>query len=413
MNIFENILSSLQSIAGSKMRSVLTMFGIVVGIGSVMMITSIGEGYRVSINMEFETMGLDIVTINTTTRDGLHRIETHDLLTLDDVETLRQYRDLRDVSASISFTFWEALERVDGEMNSARLVGTDDAYFRMNNSTFVYGRPLIAQDLYAHAQVAVINEDDALLIFGRTDVIGETIDINDWAGGLTLRIVGVTESTPMSAMEALFSPARSFQVPISLVQARYNAGVNTVNNISIQVADMDRLTEISENAIRIIEFDRGTEGRYNAQSMMDIFQEFDTVIGIFTMFMGVVAGISLLVGGIGVMNIMLVSVTERTREIGIRKSLGATNWNIQFQFLVEAIILTAIGGAIGVLFGYLGGWLFALIATLVTGMPLAPYISITTVGLVVFISAIIGIVFGVYPAAKAARLDPIEALRFE
>jgi len=389
------------------------MFGIIVGIGSVMMITSIGEGYRVSMTLEFDDMGLDIVTITTTTRDGLHRIETHDLLTLDDVAALRQYEDLLDVTANMTFSFWNALERVDGEINSVRLTGTDDAYFRMNNTTFIYGRPLIEQDLIAQSEVAVMNEDDALLVFGRIDVVGETVSIDDWAGGLTLTIVGITESTTMSAMEAIFSPARGFQVPITLVQARYNGGASTVSNISVQIVDMDRLTEISENVIRIIEFDRGTEGRYNAQSMMEIFEEFDMVIGLFTVFMSVVAGISLLVGGIGVMNIMLVSVTERTREIGIRKSLGATNWNIQFQFLVEAVILTAIGGAIGMLFGYAGGLIFAFLASMMTGMPMEPYISVGTVIIVVFVSAIIGIVFGVYPAAKAAKLDPIEALRFE
>ena len=413
MNIFESIMSSLQSIASSKMRSALTMFGIIVGIGSVMMITSIGEGYRNTITNEFEAMGLDIVDINTTTRDGLHRIETHDLLTLNDIETLRQYIDLREVTGHISFTFLDALERADGDMNAAMLIGVDDAYYRMRAYTFVYGRPLIAQDVMANSYVAVIDEDSALLIFGRTDVVGETIDIDDWAGGITLRIVGVTESTPITAMQALFSPFRTFHVPITVVQARYNGGASTVDGIVIQVADMDRLEQITENAIRIIEFDRGTEGRYRAQSMMSVFEDIDGVIGIFTMFIGVVAAISLLVGGIGVMNIMLVSVTERTREIGIRKSLGATNWNIQFQFLVEAIILTAIGGAIGVLFGYVGGSLFAFIAAMVTGMAFSPYISFATVGVVVLISAVIGIVFGVYPAAKAARLDPIEALRFE
>jgi len=389
------------------------MFGIIVGIGSVMMITSIGEGYRQSMTQEFDAMGLDIVTVTTTTRDGLHRIETHDLLTLDDVEMLRLYEDLLEVTASMTVSFWDSLERVDGEMNGARLTGTDDAYFRMNNSVFIYGRPLIEQDLIAQAEVAVMNVDDARLVFGRTDVVGETILIDDWGGGLELTIVGVTESTLMSEMEAAFSPVRGFQVPITLVQARYNGGINIVGNISVQIADMDRLTEISENIIRIIEFDRGTEGRYNTQSMMEIFEEFDMVIGIFTAFMSVVAGISLLVGGIGVMNIMLVSVTERTREIGIRKSLGATNWNIQFQFLIEAVILTAIGGAIGILFGYGGGSIFAVIAEMMTGMPMTPYISVGTVAVVVVVSAIIGIVFGVYPAAKASKLDPIEALRFE
>ena len=413
MNVFECILASLQSIMSSKMRSVLTMFGIIVGIGSVMMIVSVGEGYRASINREFEAMGLDVVTISTTTQDGLHRIETHDLLTLDDVALLRQFADLRDVTASMNVFFGNALERIDGEMNHARLTGTDDAYFRMNNSTFIAGRPLVQQDIFAAAAVAVVNEDDALLIFGRADIVGETIDIADWGGGLTLTIVGVTESTAMTAMQAAFSSVRGFHVPISLVQTRYNGGVNTVNSISIQVADIDRIPQISENAIRLIEFTRDTQGRYSASSMMNILAEIDDVIGMFTMFMSVVAAISLLVGGIGVMNIMLVSVTERTREIGIRKSLGATNWNIQFQFLIEAIILTAIGGALGIAFGYGGGMLFSLGAALMTGMPLDPYISAATIAGVVLISALIGIVFGVYPAAKAAKLDPIEALRFE
>ena len=143
---------------------------------------------------------------------------------------------------------------------------------------------MVEQDVIAHAHVAIINEDDALLIFGRTDVVGEAIAIDDWAGGITLEIIGVTESTMMSSMEALFSPVRGFLVPITLVQSRYNGGVNTVNNIVVQVADMDRLEEIAQNVIRIIEFDRGTEDRYSAQTMMSIFEEFDAVIGIFTVF---------------------------------------------------------------------------------------------------------------------------------
>ena len=413
MNIFESIRSSLQSITSSKMRSVLTMFGIVVGISSVMMITSVGEGYRSLINMEFDAIGLDRVNISTTTRGGLHRIETHDLLTLDDVDMLRQYVDLLEVTSFVSFTFGNAIDVLNNDTVHARVIGTDDAFFRIDNPTFIHGRPITEQDVIAHAPVTVIGEDFAVLKFGRTDVVGETIAINDWGEGLELTVIGVTESTPMAAMAAAFFMPQELHAPISLIQARYNGGARTVNSITAQVADIERLTQIAENMIRIIEFDRGTEGRYRAQSMMDILEDVDSVIGIFTMFMSIVAGISLLVGGIGVMNIMLVSVTERTREIGIRKSLGATNWNIQFQFLVEAVILTAIGGAIGILFGYLGGAAVAFVVTLATGMPLSPYISAATVGGVVLISALIGIVFGVYPAAKAARLDPIEALRFE
>jgi len=413
MNLTEGIKSALSGIVSNKMRAILTMFGIVVGIASVIMITSIGEGYKVSMNREFETMGLDKVSINTDSGNG-QRIEWEDLLTYDDVAALKKYDDIIEATASMGYGFGDAVELLDGEMATAFITGVDEAYYRMEKTIkFAHGRNITEQDVEVASTVTVISEDLALQKFGRTDCIGDIIEVNTWGVPLELTVIGVTKSDSASAMAAMFTWYQELYVPISLLQSVYNGGSNSVDGITIKVADTKRISEITENAIRIIEMNHGNEGKYSANSVADMMGEVDSVIGIFTMFMGIVAGISLLVGGIGVMNIMLVSVTERTREIGIRKSIGATDFNIQFQFLIEAVILTAIGGVVGMIFGYGGGKLFALVAVMVTGMSMEPFISWEIVGLVVAISAGIGIIFGVYPAAKAAKLDPIEALRFE
>ena len=413
MNLTEGIKSALSGIISNKMRSILTMFGIVVGIASVIMITSIGEGYKVSMNKEFESIGLDKVSISTDSGNGL-RIEWEDMLTNDDVVALKKYSDVIEATASVSYGFGDAIELLDGEMATVFLNGIDEAYYRMqSNIIFKHGRQITEQDIEAAATVAVISEDLALQKFGRTDCIGETVELNTWGDPMELTVIGVTQSDSGSAMAAMFTWYQELYVPISLLQAVYNNESNSVDGITIKVSDTSRIPQITENAIRIIEMNHGNEDKYRANSISDQMSEVDSVIGIFTMFMGIVAGISLLVGGIGVMNIMLVSVTERTREIGIRKSLGATDFNIQFQFLIEAIILTAIGGVVGMIFGYGGGQLFSIAAVMMTGMAMEPYISWEIVGIVVAISAGIGILFGVYPAAKAARLDPIEALRFE
>ena len=413
MNLSEGIKSALSGIVSNKMRSVLTMFGIVVGIASVIMITSIGEGYKVSMNREFEAIGLDKAAIYTDSASGL-RIEWEDMLTYDDVEALKKYDDIIEATASTGYGFGDAIELLNGEPVTAYVIGVDEAYYRLySNIKFAHGRNITDQDVESAAEVTVISEDLAIQKFGRIDCVGEVIELNTWGDPLNLTVIGVTASDADSAMAAMFTWYQELYVPISLLQQTFNNGSGSVDNIEIKVRDTSRISQITENAIRIIEMNHGNEDKYGAYSVSDQMGEVDTVIGIFTMFMGIVASISLLVGGIGVMNIMLVSVTERTREIGIRKSLGATDFNIQFQFLIEAVILTAIGGVVGMAVGYGGGKLFAFVAVMATGMAMEPYISWNIVGLVVAISAGIGIIFGVYPAAKAAKLDPIEALRFE
>jgi putative ABC transport system permease protein len=291
----------------------------------------------------------------------------------------------------------------------------DGSFFTVNaeNNKIKYGRTINDADMENEAAVAVVSENFAMAVFGTTNCIGEVIPLTDWMSAFEIKVVGVLESDESSNVDALFAWYQEMYVPLSLVQNMFFNGSTNVGNITVKVTDADRIDQIGENIVRLIELNHDNEDKYQVSTNQDAMGEMDAVIGIFTMFMGVVASISLLVGGIGVMNIMLVSVTERTREIGIRKSLGATNMNIQFQFLIEALILTSLGGVVGMGLGYLGGMGFGAVASMVTPMGLTPRISVSTVMLVVSISMGIGIVFGVYPAAKAARLDPIEALRFE
>jgi len=195
-------------------------------------------------------------------------------------------------------------------------------------------------------------------------------------------------------------------MPITYLQRIMNTH-DRVDSIFVNASSLDRLEETAEEVYRLLSLKHGNENRYNVNPLMNQLDFINDIIGMVTGFVGLVAFISLAVGGIGVMNIMLVTVTERTREIGIRKALGATDGNIQFQFLVEAMILTATGGTIGIMLGYYGG--FALGSLI----DIAPAVDIFTVIITVVASSLIGIVFGVYPARKAAKLDPIEALRYE
>lgn len=402
MNIFESMSSAAHSVLANRMRSVLTMLGIIIGIAAVIMITSLGQGLQNSMNEVFAEFGAGTLMVNVR-QNAANPATRRDMLTLDSAEFLSSHPDVGVVSVASGSSARVHL-RNPVETTSLSIIGADENLRQAQNVDVRFGRFLANIDIERAAPVVVIDSTLARDIFGRTDVVGETIRTTFWMGTVELTVVGVFRNNdPMAGMFGM--PTTAF-IPITYFQRILNRD-NVVDQLLVIAEDLDRLDETATDITRLLSIFHGNEDRYQVTSIMSQIDILNNILFMVTGFIALVALISLGVGAIGVMNIMLVSVTERTREIGIRKALGATNGNILFQFLVEAVILTASGGIIGVLVGYFAGfWLGGQ-------MDLNPAVSIPIVIGTVLVSSNIGIISGVYPAYKAARLDPIEALRYE
>ena len=404
MNIFESITSAAYSVLANRMRSVLTMLGIIIGIAAVIMITSIGQGFQNSISDMFAGFGAGAMQV--WVRHDLPEPATRsDLLTLSSAEFLETHPDVISVTP-MNWTNARVVLRNPAETARINVLGTTESYQDVENLDIVFGRFITEIDIERGAPVVIIDSRLARDIFGRTNAVGESIRANFWFGSVDLQVIGVYRVDEFAAMMS-FGPTTAI-IPITHFQRIINTD-GVVDQIFVNAQDIERLTETASEINRLLSLKHGNEERYNVTPLMSQLDMITDTLSMITGFVGLVAVISLVVGGIGVMNIMLVTVTERTREIGIRKSLGATDGNIQFQFLVEAMILTASGGIIGIILGYYGG--FAL-SGLLPG-DVQPAVNVGTVAASVIASSLIGIVFGVYPARKAAKLDPIEALRYE
>ena len=413
MNFFEIISSALHSIRASKMRSAFTMFGIVVGIASVMMITSVGDGFRNTMTGFFEDMGVDEIDLWHTS--NVRPIEWHERMTTADARFLADHPNVSAVTANAAFTNFRAVDVLNGDPRAVAFRGIDQYRQLFSGIDLIAGRHINASDVASVAQVIIIDESFANRVFGTSNpyqVLGNTIDMRTHRGVMGFTVIGMLESNDMFEMMDMFDMPMDVFVPLSWVQLMQNLG-DVVGGVSVRVYDTDIIHQTVPQLVHLMEVRKDAPDVFNASSMASALQEMDAVIGVFTVFLTMVASISLLVGGIGVMNIMLVSVTERTREIGIRKSLGATTHSIVFQFLIEAGVLTAIGGMIGIVFGYVGGLGVGQLVYTLLNMVLIPTLHVQTVVVIVTISALIGIGFGVYPARKASKLDPVESLRFE
>lgn len=401
MNIIESIRMALNSIRANKMRAFLTMLGIIIGISSVITIVSLGNGGQSAINDEFQKLGASSVNI----RVDSAKAQDTDYITLQDIKQIKEKVDTVEyASPSVSMqgtaTANEQSKRV---MISS---GSPDMSY-INNTEIVYGRFFNEREYEEGSAVGIIDSTSASQLFGYEDVVGQTIQVGQGSIRKKITIIGVEKgiTSPFGSMK---NQPVMLKVPFTLIDSLQTNPVK-INTITIMSTSKDNSGDAGNAALNILESRHNNRGGeiYSAQNTLNMLDQINSVIGIFTAFISAVAAISLLVGGIGVMNIMLVSVTERTREIGIRKAIGATTTRILLQFLVESVIISLIGGIIGMLLGIAGAQVIGNFAGI------DPVLSAGSVAGAILFSSAVGIFFGIYPARKAANLDPIDALRYE
>jgi putative ABC transport system permease protein len=413
--LLEALTIAVRSLMANRLRSALTMLGIIIGVGAVITLMSVGEGAQAAITSTFEQMGTNVLYVMSTSSEegGMMAVQYGQMtpnLTLDDAEALESIPSVTAV-ASVNENYVEVT--AGGENKTAIIHGATPEYQEVYKYPVASGEFFSNRDVALRNTVVVLGSQVAEDLFGDEDPIVQRVKIK----GKRFDIIGVLEPKGGAIMgismdDIVVTPITTFQTRLFTQQTA--RGEDAVQSIALTVASADAIDDVRGEVEDILRYrhriDADEDDDFTVVSMEQMLGQLQQVLGIFTIVLGAIASISLLVGGIGIMNIMLVSVTERTREIGIRKAVGAKRRDILIQFLLEAAVLSLLGGAIGII----GGWMLAFLISLIDigGTNLHSVVSLNIVILAVTVSVIIGLASGVYPALRAAKLNPIDALRY-
>jgi putative ABC transport system permease protein len=399
VSLLDSIKIALSSIFAHKLRSALTMLGIIIGVGSIITVVAIGQGGEAALKSQFAGAGNNTIQINFIPDDQDPFSMPFDQAATFTEENLLQLKTIPEIAHVITTNSSMESLAVDEKNINTQITGVTEDYFAVNSINVVKGRMLNEADFSQSNNYIMVNEKAARELFKDQNAVGQIFEVK----GQPFQVIGVYK-TPDNIF-GLGMP--EMLMPLSIWPVLY--GNEEIQSVTLQAKDVSKLELAGKKAASLLNNAKSPElkGKYEVFNIEEIKKSISKVTNIMTMIIGGIAGISLLVGGIGVMNIMLVSVTERTREIGIRKALGATRGKILLQFLIEAMMLTLLGGIIGICLGVGGAYIVSAFAKW------PPLVSAQVVVGGVLFSMTLGIIFGLIPANKAAKLDPIEALRYE
>lgn len=404
--LWESILIAFEGLKANKLRAILTMLGIIIGVGAVIAMVSLGLGVQQKVQNSIASLGSNLIVVmpGAASSPGSVRAAAGSNITLTNLDAKAIAKEIAGAKYVVP-TVADTYQVVNGNLNwKTKVQGTTPDFLKIRNFKVASGTFFNSSDEDARARVAVLGQTVVTNLFGNINPLGQVIRI----GKSPFRIVGVLESKGQSSMGQ--DEDDMILVPLTTAQERL-MGIVYLNNISIQAENEQVLTKVQQDTVALLRarhhLPATVEDDFSVRDLTALMATMKETTGTLTLFLGSVAAISLIVGGIGIMNIMLVSVTERTREIGIRKALGATFSNILTQFLIEAVVISVSGGLIGILIGVSGARLISYFAGWST------VISSIAILAAFGVSVTIGLFFGIYPARKAALLDPIDALRYE
>lgn len=392
---------AIKSLIANKMRSFLAMLGIIIGVASVISLLSLAAGVEKEIMNDISDMGTNVLTVRpNTVRKGGVRVGSWRTLKIDDMYAIqKRVKEIEEISPSIGNSFPVKYLSVNDDLS---IQGVITSYFKIWNTELEKGRLFNEDESESFDRICVVGSNSAKTLFGSENPIGQEIKIK----GVNFKVIGLLKKKG----DKFGSPDDEIYVPYKVLMKQM-MGVDYVRSITIKIVDNSDLKKVIRKISGILRMKHKLDGDkpddFKISSMDEFIAQAESFSKIFTFLLGGIASISLVVGGIGIMNIMLVTVTERIKEIGIRKAIGAKEKDILNQFLIEAVVMTTTGGIIGILFGYGISQILALF------MPFQPVVKVSGILLSLSFSAAVGIFFGYYPARKASKLDPIESLRYE